>query len=124
MRVLVKNLFYHYGDAFNKYAVVYEDEFGVPLPLSGYGSQLRVKAKAGGGTGEPTLLVLTVGDGLTLDAPNGRVNASATAVKMLEGSLPVAGGVLAYDWQIKSPSGDPLTLLRGSFVVDPEVTTD
>jgi len=122
-RVQVKSLVYHYGDTFIGYAVLYEDESGAPIPLTGYFARMRIKAKAGGGSGEPLVLQLDsgAGNGLTIDAPNGRVNFNATPAKMKSGSLAPAGGEYAYDLQVEL-GADVYTLIKGPFWVDPEVT--
>lgn len=121
-RVLTKPLVYHYGDSFNKYAVLWEDANGAPINLTGWTATMRIKAKAGGGTGEPLVLELnSSGQGLSIDAVNGRINFNATPTKMKSGSLAPAGGQYAYDLQV-SNGVDAETLVKGPFWVDPEVT--
>lgn len=121
-RVVTANLIYQYGDSFDDYFVVWVDASGNPINLSGYTATMRIKAVAGGGTGETTLLTLAGGDGLTIDAPNGKISFNATATKMTGGTL-VQNTKYKYDLQVVSGT-EKKTLIKGDFWVDPEVTTD
>lgn len=119
-----RNFRYHYGDTFDGFNVLWKDDAGAVASLSGYTAQLCIKAKAGGGTGEPTVLKLTsaTDDGLTIDIALGKISLSGTPIKMTSGSL-VQGQGYFYDLQVKS-SSETQTLLEGEFWVDSEVTTD
>src|SRR5262245_56024871 len=125
-RVLRKKLIYHYGDTFEGIEVLWKDANGNPINLAGYTATMRVKAVAGAGTGQTTLLILSSagGDGLVIDAGNGKVTISATPTKMTTApSALVQGQRYFYDLQVKNVA-ETQTLLEGEFWVDPEVTTD
>ena len=121
-RVVNVTLFYLYGDSFDDYIVTWVDANGTPISLSGYTATMRIKAVAGGGTGQATVLQLSGGDGLTIDAPNGKITFSGTSTKMTSGTL-AQNTTYKYDLQVASGS-EKKTLIRGDFIVDPETTTD
>ena len=123
-RVLTVNLVHQYGDTFDDYSVTWLNSSGTPINLTGYTATMRIKAKTGGGTGETTLLTLTsaANDGLTIDAPNGKITFSGTPTKMTSGTL-AQGVKYVYDLQVASGS-EKKTLIRGDFFVDGETTTD
>lgn len=123
-RVKILNLVYHYGDTLDGLSVVWKDANETPINLAGYTATLRVKSVAGAGTGQTTLLVLSGGDGLDVDAPNGKISLNATPTKMTTSpSALVQGEVYFYDLQVKNVQ-ETKTLLKGTFAVDKEVTTD
>jgi len=121
-----RNFRYHYGDSFGIFEVFWKDASGAAINLSGYSAQLAIKAKAGGGTGEPVVLKLTssASDGLVIDNALGKVSIDATPSKMITTPSALAQGQgYFYDLQVKN-SAETQTLLEGEFWVDPEVTTD
>ena len=121
-RVQNAALIYMYGDSCDDYSVSWGDASGNPISLSGYTATMRIKAITGGGTGEPTVLTLSGGDGLTIDVPGGKITFSATATKMTGGTL-VQNTKYKYDLQVVSGT-EKKTLIKGDFFVDSEVTTD
>lgn len=110
---------YWYGDSFSGVSVVWKDANGTPINLTGYLASLQVRD-------ENDVLVLHLDSagqtGLTIDALNGKVSISATAPKMVGGTL-VQGTVYDYDLQVKSGDGNTIrTLLYGKFVVHEQAT--
>lgn len=118
---LVKKLQYYYGDTFDDYVVTWKDNSGVAINLTGYTATMKIKTAAGGST----LLTLDsgVGNGLLIDAPNGKITFFASPAKMKSGTL-VGGQVYYYDLQVSNTGdADVKTLLEGEFWVKAEITT-
>lgn len=91
------------------------DTPGDPIDLTGYSVRMQVRESV---TSPTPLLSLTIGDGITVNAPAGEI------------TLSVADDVTAtwawryglYDLEIESPAGDTTRLLKGEVEVSAEVT--
>jgi hypothetical protein len=121
-RVKSKTLYYHYGDSWTDYAVVWKDSAGNPVNITGYTSALSIRDR----TDDTEVLKLTqaADDGITLTGASGKVELSATPTKMTSGDLE-EGERYNYDWQVKSADGSvKKTLLKGEVWVDEEQADD
>lgn len=117
-RVKTVTLYWHYGDTFDDLRVTWVDEDNLPINLTGYTATMKIK-ETPGGTAKLTLSSPT--GGISIPTPaNGQIVFGATPTQMTAGTL-VAGISYLYDLQVASGS-DKKTLLRGSFIVDQEIT--
>lgn len=121
---VVRNIAYQFGDTFDDFYVVWLNDLDVPINLTGYTATMRIKAKAGGGTAEATVLLLDSAGatGLVINAAAGTVTPAGTPTKMKSGTLE-QGVKYTYDLQVANVQ-ETKTLMKGQFWVMPEVTTD
>lgn len=116
---LIKKLQYYYGDTFDDYVITYKDSAGAAINLTGYTASMKIKTAAGG----TTLLTLdSNGNGLVLDAANGKITFAASPTKMKSGTIQ-GGQVYYYDLQVgNTGDADVKTLLEGEIWVKSEIT--
>jgi hypothetical protein len=117
-RVLTRTLYYHYGDTFDDYQVIWKDGSGTPLNLTGYTATLRIKPQVGGST---ALELNSSGNGLVITPAAGLIDFQASSTKMKSGSL-AANTKYVYDLQVALGTSDIKTLIKGDFIVDAEIT--
>jgi hypothetical protein len=86
-----------------------------PVDLTGYTSRMQVRSSFASDT---TILNLTSGSGITLGGTAGTILINATAAT----TAGVATGQYVYDLELVSGGSAVTRLIKGTFIVDPEVT--
>lgn len=117
-RVKRVDLVYHYGDNFDDLVVHYTNADGSDYNLTNHTAEMQIRDDEG-----TLLLTLQTSNGsLTIPTPtDGRIYGAATPTQMLAGSLE-EGRRYSYDLQIATGSSFLKTILKGVFLVDPQVT--
>jgi hypothetical protein len=96
--------------------VVYKDENGVAINLTGYTAALQVRQNYYDTTAVVSLS--SPSNGITITGATGTINITMTAVQT--GALDE--GFYVYDLEITSSGGIVTRLIQGQFTVSPEVT--
>lgn len=87
-----------------------------PIDLTGYTARMKVKGR---NTGSPLLLTLTTENGgILLGGAEGTVVLAISATD----TAAIIGGIHSYDLELIDSESRVTRLLKGSFVVRPEVT--
>lgn len=93
----------------------YKQPDGNPVNISNYTAALQVRTSP---LAKTAVLTLELGDGLTIDGPNGIVEAHATASQ----TAAITNGKYSYDLEITSNSGIVTRLVQGTIEVSPQTT--
>jgi len=93
--------------------LVWKDETGTPIPLTGYTAKLWIKS-AYSSTAE---VQLSEASGISIDGPNGKLTATLTAAQ----TTALAAGAYVYDLKLTSPGGIATRLLEGDVEVKRQV---
>jgi len=96
--------------------VIYKNEAGTPINLTGYTAALQVRQNYYDTT---ALLTLTSpSGGIVINGAAGTIDITMSATQT--GSLDE--GFYVYDLEISSSGGNVIRLIQGQFTVSPEVT--
>ena len=111
---------YVFGDSFDVPGIVWQTDAGVAKDLTGYTTDMKIRSRVNGAE----LLHLSIGNGLSIPTPtNGTIVIAASPTIMKAGSLVNEDVIHDFDLQIRSSDGSILvTLIKGDFAVDKEVT--
>jgi hypothetical protein len=93
----------------------WRDKKGDPVPLAGYEARMQVRRFA---SDEEVLVELTTENGGISFPDEGKIQLTIDAPTTTD----LTPGVAFYDLELESPEGIVTRLLRGKFIVDPEVT--
>lgn len=96
---------------------IYEDNFGVVYNITGWGCRMYITDQTGA-----LLLFLTVGSGITVDGPNGKISIAIDAVTANFTISP--GNVGRYQIYLDPdviPSVNSFRFVEGSFRVFPSI---
>ena len=115
MSAAIYNATIDQGATFNL-EVIYKDEAGTPINITGYSAALQIRQNYYDTT---ALLTLTSpSGGIVITGAAGKINITMTDVQT--GSLDE--GFYVYDLEITSSGGIVTRLIQGQFTVSPEVT--
>ena len=92
-----------------------EDDPAAPIDLTGYDVRMQVRESI---TSPTPLLTLGLGDGITVDAPEGEILLAVSD----DDTAAWTWRYGIYDLEIESPGGDTTRLLKGEVEVSAEVT--
>jgi hypothetical protein len=109
-------IYFVQGDTWTQ-GITWTNSDNTPVDLTGADVRMQLRRNYGGN--DVIIQMSTPSDGITLDAPNGQINITATAAKTE--LLTVTTG--RYDVRVKFPNGVVRTLQAGPFTVQPETTT-
>jgi hypothetical protein len=111
------NIIADQGSTFSR-TVVWRDPAKKPIFLRGYAARMKVRLASD--SSEVVLNLTTENDGITLGETNGQINLYVSDETMAT----IAEGKYLYDLELIGPSSNLYVykILRGNFVVRPEVT--
>jgi hypothetical protein len=111
------NIIADQGSTFSR-TVVWRDPAKKPIQLRGYAARMKVRLASD--SSEVVLDLTTENDGITLGETNGQINLYVSDETMAT----IAEGKYLYDLELIAPSSNLYVykILRGNFVVRPEVT--
>ena len=101
------------GDTFH-YEVLWRDEAGDPIDITGSSAKLQIRINH---RSEDAILTLTDGDGLTINGANGQVDIDMTAEQT---EIETLDNV--YDLELVLANGDVVTLMQGKLTIYEDVT--
>ena len=101
------------SDNFN-HPIVWQDDAGDPIDLTGYTARMQARKTVGGST---ILMTATEVDGIALGGGAGTVDIQLDTTKT---NISTVDNV--YDLEVTSPTSFVTTLIQGAFVVIQDVT--
>lgn len=99
----------------HSFSIFYKDPAGDPIDMTGYDVSMQVRADY---DSEESVLDLTVGDGITITALDGKTLVEISNAQ----SESIPAGIYVYDVEAESPAGKKRKLAFGKITIRAEVT--